>query len=125
MNTRDCFVYDLKVKETIVDINERKAVIKREFFFSPDNIPDNFSSVVGLPKNTDMTNFENLKVGITTYENFYTNKEMKNMERHIEETEKKSLANGYLPMTAQKALSGNTLKRTKFFFGYRYMWTKT
>ena len=47
------------------------------------------------------------------------------MEVHIEETEKKSLNNAFLPMTAQKTFSGNTLKRTKFFFGYRYMWTKT
>lgn len=28
-------------------------------------------------------------------------------------------------MTAQKTFSGNTLKRTKFFFGFRYMWTRT
>jgi hypothetical protein len=62
---------------------------------------------------------------VTTYENFYTHEEMKNMERMIEETEKKSLANAFLPMTAQKTFSGNTLKRTKFFFGFRYMWTKT
>jgi hypothetical protein len=62
---------------------------------------------------------------VTTYENFYTHEEMKNMERMIEETEKKSLVNAFLPMTAQKTFSGNTLKRTKFFFGFRYMWTKT
>jgi hypothetical protein len=66
-----------------------------------------------------------MRVGVTTYENFYTEEEMRNMERHIEETEKKSLSNSFLPMTAQKTFSGNTLKRTKFFFGYRYMWTKT
>ena len=47
------------------------------------------------------------------------------MERCIEETEKSSLMNTYLPMTAQKTFTGSTLKRTKFFFGYRYMWTKT
>jgi hypothetical protein len=47
-----------------------------------------------------MTNVENLRVGITTYENFYSNEEMKNMERHIEETEQKSLKDGFLPMTA-------------------------
>ena len=28
-------------------------------------------------------------------------------------------------MTAQKTFTGQNLKRTKFFFGYRYMWTKT
>lgn len=27
-------------------------------------------------------------------------------------------------MTAQTTYSGQLLKRTKFFFGYRYMWTK-
>jgi hypothetical protein len=47
------------------------------------------------------------------------------MEHMIEETEKKSLNDDYLPMTAQKTFSGNTLKRTKFFFGFRYMWTRT
>jgi hypothetical protein len=66
-----------------------------------------------------------MRVGVTTYENFYTEEEMRNMERHIEETEKKSLSNSFLPMTAQKTFSGIALKRTKFFFGYRYMWTKT
>lgn len=100
MNTRDCFVYDLYVKETTIEIDGRKNVIKREFFFNPDNIPENYRQVVGLPKDADLNNIENLRVGVTTYENFYSNKEMKNMESHIEETEKKSLANGYLPMTA-------------------------
>jgi hypothetical protein len=47
------------------------------------------------------------------------------MEQNVEDTEKRSLDNTFLPMTAQKTFSGSTLKRTKFFFGYRYMWTKT
>jgi hypothetical protein len=47
------------------------------------------------------------------------------MEQNVEDTEKRSLDNTFLPMTAQKTFSGNTLKRTKFFFGYRYMWTRT
>ena len=80
---------------------------------------------MGIPKDEIITDVERLRVGVTTYENFYTHEEMKNMERMIEETEKKSIANAYLPMTAQKTFSGHTLKRTKFFFGYRYMWTRT
>lgn len=47
------------------------------------------------------------------------------MEQNVEDTEKRSLDNTFLPMTAQKTFSGYTLKRTKFFFGYRYMWTRT
>lgn len=38
-----------------------------------------------------MNDVENLRVGVTSYENFYTNEELKNMEKHIEETEQKSL----------------------------------
>lgn len=103
----------------------RKDVIKREYYFTPSTVPENYREVVGLPKAASLDNFEDLRVGVTTYENFYSNEEMKNIEGCIEETENKSLQNSYLPMTAQKSFSGNTLKRTKFFFGYRYMWTKT
>ncbi len=78
-----------------------------------------------MPKDKDINNIDNLRVGVTTYENFYSNEELKNMENCIEETETRSLMNTFLPMTAQKTFTGNTLKRTKFFFGYRYMWTKT
>ncbi len=97
-------------------------------------MPENYRQVVGLPRDKPITDVQQLRVGITTYENFYTNEEMKTMETMIEETEKKSLKSislslyildAYLPMTAQKTFSGNTLKRTKFFFGYRYMWTRT
>lgn len=38
-----------------------------------------------------MNNIDNLRTGITCYENFYSHEEMKNMEFHIEETERKSL----------------------------------
>ena len=73
----------------------------------------------------DMKDKNNLMVGVTCYENFYTHQEMNEMEKHINETEQKSLRDEFLPMTAQKTYSGHMLKRTKFFFGYRYMWTRT
>jgi hypothetical protein len=40
--TRDNFAFDLVVKETIVEMGGRKGVIKREYYFSPDNTPENF-----------------------------------------------------------------------------------
>jgi len=46
---------------------------------------------VGLKKGTDLSDFENLRVGAHTFENFYTNEEMKEMEKYIEETEAKAL----------------------------------
>ena len=47
--------------------------------------------MVGLPRDADLNNIENLRVGVTTYENFYSNEEMKEMEFRIEDTESKSL----------------------------------
>ena len=80
INTRDCFVYDLHVKETLIEYGSRKNVIKREFYFNPENLPENFKQVVGLSKTAEINDIENLRVGITTYENFYSNEELKNME---------------------------------------------
>jgi hypothetical protein len=125
IKTRDCFAYDLYVKESLVDMGPaRQSVVKREYFFTPATVPENYVQVVGAAA-VDLGLVENLRVGVTTYQSFYSHEELLNMERCIEDTEKKSLENTYLPMTAQKTFSGNTLKRTKFFFGYRYMWTKT
>jgi len=47
-----------------------------------------------------MKNIENLKIGITCYENFYSAKEMDEMEKLIMDTEKRSIDDGFLPMTA-------------------------
>lgn len=92
INTRDCFVYDLFIKETVLNRGKgRENILMKEYFFTPECVPDNYRQVVGLPKDADMTNIENMRVGITTYENFYSNEELKNMERHVEETEQKSL----------------------------------
>ena len=72
-----------------------------------------------------MTDICNLKIGVTSYENFFSSEELDDIENHVEETERRSLNDEYLPMTAQTTYAGGALKRTKFFFGYRYMWTRT
>ena len=101
INTRDCFVHDLIVKESILNLGEgRENVIKREYYFSKESLPQNYLSVVGLPKNADLDNMENLRVGITTYENFYSHADLRHMESCIEETERCSSDNMFLPMTA-------------------------
>lgn len=74
----------------------------------------------------------NYPVGVTSYENFYSHEELCEIERLVEETEKKCENRAFLPMTAQQTFSKanahptekkRRLVRTKFFFGYRYMWT--
>ena len=79
----------------------------------------------------------NYPVGITSYENFFSHDELLEMERNVDQTEAKCENRAFLPMTAQQTFSKQgaigqnpareakrRLVRTKFFFGYRYMWTK-
>ena len=47
-----------------------------------------------------MTQIQNLKVGVTCYENFYSPEEMDALEKNVMDTEKISLSDGFLPMTA-------------------------
>lgn len=43
INTRDCFVNDLYIKETLVNLgNGRERVLKKEFFFTPETVPENY-----------------------------------------------------------------------------------
>lgn len=54
---------------------------------------------------------------------------MTEIESNIFETEVKAFNNVYMPQTAQIQIGstvGHTasVRRTKFFFGYRYMWTR-
>jgi hypothetical protein len=90
--------------------------LRKEFFFEETNVPANFYKF--------KTNKDDFRVGVVTYENFFTHEELKEIEKEIEKTEELSLKDAYLPETAQKTLSGDKLKRTKFFFGSRYMWTR-
>lgn len=65
----------------------RSQVLKKEFFFRSNELPENYKQVVGLHKDADITDIKNLRVGVTTFENFYSNEEMKEMEERIMDTE--------------------------------------
>jgi len=109
INTRDCFAYDLKWIDDVIKRPGKPDIIKRDFYFDPSidgGYPDNFKSVVGLDKNANMKDINNLKVGVSGYIGVFSNEEMNEMENAIEETEKKSLEDGFLPMTAQKTYTG-------------------
>ncbi len=69
--------------------------------------------------------FPELNVGVTCYHNFFTDEELKSFEKNTFETEKKAFKSKYLQMTVQPSIVSTTrIKRTKFFFGYRYIWTR-
>lgn len=116
ISTRDCFVFDLDVKTEELNIKEGVKILKKEYFFNPNNIPSNFYKFKEYP--------DDYRVGVVTYEGYFSNEVLKDIENCVEKTEELSLKDAFLPETAQKTFSGEKIKRTKFFFGARYMWTK-
>lgn len=105
LNTRDCFAYDLLVKETLIDrVDEhgklvKKGVIKREYFFETDNLPENYTALF-MPKDSKKEKIFKYPVGVVSYENFFTHEELLNMERKVEHTEDLCENRAYLPGTA-------------------------
>lgn len=89
-----------------------------------------------MQKPEERKNPFNYPVGCTTYENFYSHEELCEIEKLVEDTEKRCKNRAFLPMTAQQTFNRQAgdsssarkttgrLVRTKFFFGYRYMWTR-
>lgn len=65
----------------------RVGVIKQEFFFDPDNLPENYEQFLLestkkliAKKAKERKNPYNYPVGITAYSNFFTEEELKNIE---------------------------------------------
>jgi hypothetical protein len=117
INTRDSFSYDLTVRETELDRNGRKYK-KLEFFFQQDDLPATFK---------DWQQFSEgslVRAGVTAYLDFFTEEELTRLEDHCQATEGAMKSGEFLEDTAQASYgAANSLKRTKFFFGSRYMWT--
>ncbi|CAD8044026.1 unnamed protein product [Paramecium primaurelia] len=119
ITTRDSFAFDLITKVTKVKLGDR-MVDRLDFFFEPNNCPCNFKSFLPM--------FPEYQVGAHAYVGYFTNEELLQMEKDIFEMELKGFDGHYLPMTAQishaQSNHHSSVRRTKFFFGYRYMWTK-
>lgn len=124
ITTRDSFAFDLIEKKTLLTRGDHQYT-KIEYSFYPDNVPTNFGSEYRRL-------FPNFEVGITCYHNFFTKKELKLFENNIFSMEQKAFKSTYrftcldqfLQMTVQPSIVSTKIKRTKFFFGYRYMWTR-
>ena len=87
INTRDCFAFDLSCTEEIIDAGPgREKVVKKEYYFNPDyhqTFPENFKQVRGLDSDADMTDINNLKIGVTCYENFFSQVQLNDIEGHV------------------------------------------
>eukprot|EP00347_Sterkiella_histriomuscorum_P020874 403336135 len=128
INTRDCFAFELITEsEHITEYQDRPNLIKKKYYLNPENLPENYHKFIDskILKDPELkSDFRNYPIGVTSFENFFTHGELLNIEENVMETERQCSNSAFLPDTAQQTFSGSRLTRTKFFFGYRYMWTK-
>lgn len=136
VDTRDCFIYDpiIKISKFPKSQNnnypqicssddskneqseeESGLIQKNEFIFEEEKLPSNFQYFKKL--------FPDFRTGVVTYENVFSDSEIKELEDFASLTEHQYLQGQFLPLTGQTTLKGNQIKRTKFFFGARYMWS--
>ena len=92
------------------------SIISIRYSFKQNAVPQNFKLFQSL--------FPDLRVGVTLYENIFSEEDLKKIESECFETELDSFNHKFLPMTAQMTQTNNKIRRTKFFFGYRYLWGK-
>lgn len=117
LNTRDSFSYDLKVKKTEFSVNAKK-VTKKQYFFHKDELPSNFADWESHREGNYV------RVGVTTYTGLFSAQELADLERRVGNTEGDFRRGRFIASTAQPSHgTGGQPKRTKFFFGSRYMWT--
>ena len=86
IDSRDCFVYDLKFTEELMKAGERTPIVKKQYYFrleDSDSLPSNFRSTLGLSEDADLSTIDDLKVGVTCYENVFTTAELDEMERQV------------------------------------------
>lgn len=67
-----------------------RKVKKTEYYFDPKNCPNNFAP-------TFLNLFPDYKVGVVSYDSFFTNEEMSEIEKSIYETEVKAFNGAFLP----------------------------
>ena len=79
ISTRDCFAFDLIEKKTVLQLPGRPNVLKTEYFFHPKAKPQNFKSFEA--------EFPDLRVGVTSYSNFFSHEELIALEAKTFETE--------------------------------------
>ena len=128
VSMRDIFkIHLLPVRSTMtLDCSGRKKITKTTYYFPAHNVPKEYDFSL---HNKFRSHFDyNAPVGVTTYEGFFTEDELTEIENSIDETDKLS-KNGYYnkinrPFTCQKTLRGERIVRSKFFFNARYLWTK-
>ena len=119
INTRDSFSYDLKVKKSYIGRGPTR-ITKKVYYFHKGDLPSNY-------KDWDKYCDEDyVKTGVVVFKNCFSHATLLDLEKEALKTEEDFLAGKFLKNTAQPTFGGKgKIKRTKFFFGTRYLWTSS
>ena len=119
INTRDSFSYDLKVKKSY-SYSGSTRITRKDYLFHKDDLPSNYKDwqnhMIG----------DYVKTGVATFKHCFSHESLLDLEQEALKTEKDFLAGRFIKNTAQPTYGGKgKIKRTKFFFGTRYLWTSS
>ncbi|KXZ56937.1 hypothetical protein GPECTOR_1g845 [Gonium pectorale] len=126
VGTRDSFTYHLVPRVTVVRSSDGRTFKRTEYFFREDELPPDYRSYAAPPPRGL------LPVGVITYTQLFSAAELGALERETDRTDVLARA-GLLPPDCQHSTYGKggggaegegSLKRTKLFFGARYLWTR-
>lgn len=151
MSTRECFTYDI-IPETTHHRSKDGALYQKQVWYIrseeasiafdatltsskeqccnnsiESSMLDGMVSTIVHKENLNSHDIESylLPLGIVTYNNVFSADELLKIESKCDELHDRSM-NGYIPQECyQSSVSRKgSLKRTKYFFGSRYLWSK-
>ena len=121
-DSRDSFRYEMLVRETLCKGVCGREFVKNEYFFPPRHIPDNYRDVV--PASQYDAAADIYPAGVTTYTDLFSDEGLRKVEGRVVELEHK-ISQRLLPESCyDRSQHWNCVRRTKTFFGARYLWTK-
>ena len=148
VSTRDCFSSDIVGEDTICTSSSGRRFVKTRWFIQNKDVPSHFDttieslsgssmaamivdgivSMIAVAKSTSADSNRKgyrLPLGITTYNNIYSSEELDQIESKCDELHGSALR-GILPKECyhETASKKGQLKRTKYFFGSRYLWSR-
>ncbi|KAK9815454.1 hypothetical protein WJX72_003907 [[Myrmecia] bisecta] len=130
--------YTNRLKTAICDRPGCRSYLKTEFFFRKGAVPDNYQSVVqelaktaagvGGRVGSGSQEQDLLPVGITTYNEVFSEAELAAIEAGADALDERrargQLHSDSFHCTAGPGRGEGEPKRTKMFFGARYLWTR-
>lgn len=117
INTRDSFSYDLKVKKSYIGSGPTR-ITKKVYYFHKGDLPSNYKDWEKYSED------DYVRTGVVVFKNCFSHSTLLELEKDALKTEEDFLAGKFLKNTAQPTFgSKGKIKRTKFFFGTRYLWT--